>query len=72
RTSLGMQAVLLTFVLPFMVLLVSLFVLMALTGGDELFSALLSFGLMTFYYIALSFNKRSLKKKFSFTIKQIK
>jgi sigma-E factor negative regulatory protein RseC len=70
--SLGMKAVLLAFVIPFLVLVVTLFVCMSLTGGDELLSSLISFLLLVPYYFAVWAMRDKMKKKFSFTIKPIK
>lgn len=70
--SMGMLAVLLAFVIPFCVLVASLFTLMYLTNNDELYSSLTSLGIVAVYYIILYMNKRRTSKKFSFTIKPIK
>ncbi len=72
KTSLGLQAVLLAFVLPFLVLIVSLFVGMAVSGGEELLSALVALLFTAVYYAFLAGKREHLKKKFSFTIKPIK
>lgn len=71
ETSMGMMAVLLAFVLPFAVLILSLFIFMAVMN-DELYAALLSLALLIPYYYILWLNKSQLKQKFSFTIKPIK
>lgn len=71
ETSMGMMAVLLAFVLPFAVLILSLFIFMAVMN-DELYAALLSLALLIPYYYILWLNKTRLKQKFSFTIKPIK
>lgn len=70
--SMGNQAVFIAFILPFLVLIVSLFTLMYLTNNNELLSALLSLALLIPYYIVISLNRSRLKKKFMFTIKPIK
>ena len=70
ETSMGMMAVLLAFVLPFVLLIFSLFLLMALMG-NELYAALLSLAVLVPYYYILWLNKTRLKQKFSFTIKPI-
>lgn len=69
--SLGMKAVLLAFVLPFIILVSSLFVFMHLFKGDELLSSGLSLALMSLYYFIVWLNKAATKKIFSFTIKPI-
>ena len=66
--SMGVMAVLLAFVFPFLVLIFSLFAFMAM-WHDELVSALCSFGLLIPYYYILWLNKSRLGKKFSFSIK---
>lgn len=72
ETSLGMKAVLLAFVLPFLILVVSLFLFMNLTSQNELASSLYSLLLTGVYYMVLRTKKEHLKKNFSFTIKPIK
>lgn len=71
ETSLGMMAVVLAFVLPFIVLVLSLFIFMAVMN-DELYASLLSLALLIPYYYVLWLNKTRLKQTFSFTIKPIK
>ena len=66
--SMGVMAVLLAFVLPFFVLIFSLFIFMAI-WNDELSSALCSLALLIPYYYILWLNKSSLGKKFSFSVK---
>lgn len=68
--SMGMMAVVLAFVLPFILLIVSLFLFMALME-NELYAALLSLAVLVPYYFILWLNKTRLKQKFSFTIKPI-
>lgn len=65
--SMGMMAVLLAFVLPFFVLLISLFVFMAV-WNDELWSSIGSLALLVPYYGILWLNRARMKKKFSFTV----
>ena len=65
--SMGAMAVLLAFVLPFLVLIFSLFIFMAV-WNDELASALCSLALLIPYYYILWLNKSKLGKKFSFSI----
>lgn len=67
RLSMGAMAVLLAFILPFLVLIVSLFVLMAVRN-DELFAALGSLALLMPYYYILWLNKARIGKKFSFSV----
>lgn len=70
RTSIGMQAVLLAFVVPFFLLIITLFVFKALTQ-NELYAALAALVVLIPYYCILWLNKTRLKQKFSFTIKPI-
>ena len=65
--SMGVMAVLLAFILPFFVLIFSLFIFMAI-WNDELGSALCSLALLIPYYYILWLNKSRLGKKFSFSI----
>ena len=61
------EKVLLAFVVPFLVLVVSLFVFMAI-WNDELGAALGALFLLVPYYFILWLNKSRLGKKFSFSI----
>ena len=66
ETSMGMMAVALAFIIPFVLLIV----LMALIG-NELYAALLSLAVLIPYYFILWLNKTRMKQHFSFTIKPI-
>ena len=68
--SMGMMAVVLAFIIPFVLLIFSLFLFMSLIG-NELYAALLSLTVLVPYYFILWLNKTRLKQKFSFTIKPI-
>ena len=68
--SMGVMAVLLAFILPFFVLIFSLFIFMAI-WNDELGSALCSLALLIPYYYILWLNKTRMEKKFSFSIRPI-
>ena len=70
ETSMGMQAVALAFIIPFVLLIFTLFLFMALIE-NELYAALLSLAVLVTYYYILWLNKTRLKQKFSFTIKPI-
>ena len=70
ETSMGMQAVALAFIIPFVLLICTLFLFMALIE-NELYAALLSLAVLVPYYYILWLNKTRLKQKFSFTIKPI-
>jgi sigma-E factor negative regulatory protein RseC len=69
-TSMGMQAVLLAFGVPLVILIVALGVTMYLTEGDALISSLVGLLSIVPYYFAIHFNKDKLKKTFSFTIEK--
>ena len=70
ETSMGMQAVALAFIIPFVLLIFTLFLFMALIE-NELYAALLSLAVLVPYHYILWLNKTRLKQKFSFTIKPI-
>ena len=70
ETSMGMQAVALAFIIPFVLLIFTLFLFMAVIE-NELYAALLSLAVLVPYYYILWLNKTRLKQKFSFTIKPI-
>lgn len=70
ETLMGMQAVALAFIIPFVLLIFTLFLFMALIE-NELYAALLSLAVLVPYYYILWLNKTRLKQKFSFTIKPI-
>ena len=70
-TSMGMKAVLLAFAVPFVVLLVSLFLVMSMTGGDEMTAALVSLGMLIPYYLIIYKLRNRMSKTFSFTIESI-
>ena len=71
QMSMGMKAVFWAFVLPFLIILTSLFVCMAIFN-DELYAGCISLSLLLHYYFFLWLNKARFKQKFSFTIKPIK
>ena len=66
--SMGALAVLFAFIFPFLILIISLFVFMAL-WNDELRSALCSLSLLIPYYCILWLNKSRMGRKFSFSIR---
>lgn len=69
KNSIGLQAVLLAFVLPFVLILLSLFVLRLYTDNEALSGSLALFMLLPYYFILSLFNKK-LKSKFQFYIKK--
>ena len=70
KTSMGMKAVTMAFIYPFVILIVTLFLCMAWLE-NELYAALVSLLVLVPYYCILWFNKSRLKQQFSFTIKSI-
>lgn len=70
-TSMGMKAVFLAFVLPFLVLLAALFVTMRVTDGDEAISALVSLCTLIPYYILIYLFRNKISRTFSFTLETI-
>ena len=70
ETSMGMMAVVLAFVIPFVLLVTSLFIFMVWME-NEVYAALSSLIILIPYYFILWLNKARLKQKFSFTIKPI-
>ncbi|ERI88883.1 hypothetical protein HMPREF1981_00199 [Bacteroides pyogenes F0041] len=67
-TSMGVMAVILAFVIPLALLVVSLFLLMAWTGS-EMYAGIGALAVLLPYYLILWLNKSRLKRKFSFTVK---
>ena len=66
--SMGVMAVLFAFIFPFLILIISLFVFMAI-WNDELRSALCALALLVPYYYILWLNKSRMGKKFSFSVR---
>lgn len=71
KMSMGMMAVALAFVIPFVLLIAALFLFMAWTE-NELYASFLSLAILVPYYFILWLNQSRLKHQFSFTIKSIK
>lgn len=67
--SLGFKALLLAYVYPFLILLVSILVIMAITG-NELLSAMVGIGLMFPYYAWIYLIREKLRNHFHFRIKE--
>lgn len=70
-TSMGMKAILLAFVLPFIVLLLALIISLKLTGGDEAVSALVSLGTLVPYYLIIYICRNRLSRSFMFILESI-
>lgn len=67
-TSTGMRAVGLAFGVPFVILIVALFVLYRLTRGDEVTSALGALAMLIPYYIWLYVARGRMRRRFAFKI----
>lgn len=70
KQNLGMKAVVIAYLFPFIVLALGLFVTYALTK-QELISVGVSFGLTAIYYFIISKLKDKFEKEFVFTVKKI-
>ena len=70
KQTLGMKAVIIAYLLPFVVLASGLFVTYALTK-QELISVGVAFGLTAIYYFIISKLKDKFEKEFVFTVKKI-
>jgi len=70
RESMGKKAVFLGYLLPFIVLTVSL-IIFNLTGINEGISGLLSIGMLVPYYLGLYILKDKIKRVFNFNIEKI-
>ena len=69
-TSMGMQAVLIAFGIPVLLLLAALFVTMRVTDGDALLSAVVALLAVVPYYLVIHLMKNKLNKTFSFVIEK--
>ncbi|HNQ69212.1 MAG TPA: SoxR reducing system RseC family protein [Bacteroidales bacterium] len=70
RESLGTRALMLGYILPFFVLIISLIVFILL-GLSEGLSGILSLGMLFPYYLALYFGKNKIKRDFKFNLEKI-
>ena len=64
----GMKAVLLAFVLPFVLVVVTLFVVMRISDGNEVVSALAGLGILLPFYLIIYMCKGRLGRTFFFTL----
>lgn len=64
----GTTAVLIGYVLPFIVL-ISAFIILFIAGAGELISCLASFAALGVYYLVIWLLRKSIEKKFTFKIK---
>jgi sigma-E factor negative regulatory protein RseC len=69
QNSMGLLAVLLAFVIPFLLILLTLFVLRNLVASDSV-AGLIALGTLVPYYIILSFFNKQLKSKLRFQLKR--
>lgn len=67
QSSMGLLAVLLAFILPFLLILLSLFVLRNYVASEAI-SGTISLSTLIPYYIILSFFRKKMKSKFQFSI----
>ena len=70
KTSMGFLAVLLAFVIPFLLILTCLFILRQFTDNEAI-SGTISLAVLIPYYIVLSLFNKKLKNKFQFEISKI-
>ena len=70
-TSMEMKAVLLAFVIPFMIVCGVLFGAMYLTDGNEMLSAVVSLMALVPYYFIIYLARKRLKKVFIFTLDSV-
>lgn len=70
RESLGIKAIFLSYILPFLVLVISLITFIQINISEGL-SAILALALLSLYYFILYFFKDKIKKEFEFKIEKI-
>lgn len=70
KKSLGLRATLLAYIIPFIIILLSLIILTS-TGISEGISGVVSLLLLVPYYIVLYFFKNTLQKTFQFTLNKV-
>ncbi len=69
QQSLGFRALFLGYILPFLIVLVSLMVLIP-TGAGELMAGLISLGLLVPYYYGLYLLRNMIERSFSFIVEK--
>jgi sigma-E factor negative regulatory protein RseC len=67
KKSLGAKAVLLGYILPFLIVLIALIAILTVTGNEGV-AALISIGLLVPYYLLLYYFKDKLSREFTFHI----
>lgn len=69
KQSMGYNALLIGYVIPFLILLSSLVILVAMTL-PEAYAGLLSIGILALYYLVIYIFRNRIDKKFTFTLKK--
>ena len=69
--SMGLQAVMWAFVIPFVIIIVALFVSFTLTKGNESLSGIITILSVIPYYFILYLMRNKMSKKFTFKLKPI-
>ncbi|HRN15805.1 MAG TPA: SoxR reducing system RseC family protein [Xylanibacter oryzae] len=68
-TKIEFNAILLAFIIPFIIMVVTLFIV-ASTTSDELLSAIASLFVLVPYYVVLYYNRGRIREKLSFEIER--
>lgn len=71
KSSLGLQAVLLAFVVPFLLILAILAIAIEVLAWPELMAALAALAAVGLYYFVLRLSKNSMKRHFAFYCEKI-
>lgn len=69
--SVGRTAVILAFVIPLVLLIISLITSIQVIGMEELSAIGISFLLLILYYVVLALNKKRLNRRFTFYITKL-
>jgi len=70
ESSMGLFAVLIAFIIPFLLILISLLILRSYTTNEAL-SGIIALGVLVPYFIILSLFNKKLKNKLRFTVQKI-
>ncbi len=70
ESSMGLFAVLIAFIIPFLLILISLFILRSYTTNEAL-SGTIALGVLVPYFIILSLFNKKLKNKLKFTVEKV-
>ncbi len=68
RKSLGTRAVMLGYVLPFLLVIATMITVLSISGSEGL-AGLLSLGVLVPYYLALYMGRKRLKRTFTFSLR---